>query len=129
MTELEQVKTDFYIRLDSEEDFPTVFSGFYRQDTATVVDEDTQETTVVNVGDPYLVKNTKHYTIDVVGIVTKSTGNTITDPESGVEFFEKTPVAGWHVNVRLIDDEVRPQIEEIDAEYGVIPENPRRVWA
>lgn len=127
--ELETSKTDFYIRLDTKDDLPTVFSAFYRQDTKTEFDEETQEYNVVNVGDPYLVKTTKHYAIDVVGIITKKTGNMITDPESGIEFPEKRPVDGWHVNVRLIGDEFRPHIEAIDAEYGVIPERPRRVWA
>jgi hypothetical protein len=129
MTELETPKTDFYIRLDSEEDLSAVFAAFYRQDTTTEFDEATQEYNVVNVGDPYLVKVTKHYAIDIVGIVTKSTGNTITDPESGIEFGERLPVSGWHVNVRLVGDEFRTQIEAIDTEYGVIPTHPRRVWA
>ena len=129
MTEIEAPKTDFYIRLDTKDDLPTVFSAFYRQDTKTEFDEEAQEYNVVNVGDPYLVKNTRHYAIDVIGIITKKTGNMITDPESGIEFPETREVDGWHLNVRIVDNEFRPHIEEIDAEYGLMPENPRRVWS
>lgn len=127
--ELETPKTDFYIRLDTKDDLPTVFSAFYRQDTKTEFDEETQEYNVVNVGDPYLVKITKHYAIDVVGTITKKTGNMITDPESGVEFPETRAVDGWHLNVRIVDDKFRPHIETIDAEYGLMPGNPIRVWS
>ena len=125
--EPEVIKTDFYIRLATEADMPTVLSSFYKQDTETTVDEETGEETTTNVGDPYLVSNTSDYAIDVVGTLHEPTGNTLTD-EDGMEYPEMQAMSGWHVNIRLTGDAVRETVEALDTSHGVTPETPIRVW-
>ena len=126
--ETQTPKTDFYLKLASEADMPTALSAFYRQDTKTEVDDETGEETVINVGDPYLVSHTADYAIDVVGIIYKPTGNTLTDAE-GNEYPEVAPLDGWHINLRLIGDARRADVEALSA-YFVDPEpkTPSRVW-
>ena len=125
--EPEVIKTDFYIRLATEADMPTVLSSFYTQDTETTVDEETGEETTTNVGDPYLVSNTSDYAIDVVGTLHEPTGNTLTD-EDGMEYPEMQAMTGWHVNIRLTGDAMRDTVETLDTSHGVTPETPMRVW-
>ena len=120
-------RTDFFLKLASEADMPTALSAFYRQDTETTVDDETGEETVVNVGDPYMVMQTPDYAIDIVGVIHRPTGNTLTDAE-GNEYPEQAPLEGWHVNIRIVGDAMRDTVEEIDAIYGVIPNTPARVW-
>ena len=121
-------RTDFFLRLNSEADMPTVLAAFYRQGTKTEVDDETGEETVVNVGDPYLVANTKDYAINIVGTIYKPTGNTLTDAD-GNEYPEMAPLDGWHINIRIVGDAMRDEVEAIDATHGVIPQQPVRVWA
>ena len=125
--EPEVIKTDFYLRLATEADMPTVLSHFYTQDTETTVDEETGEETTTNVGDPYLVSNTSDYAIDVVGTLHEPTGNTLTD-EDGMEYPEMQAMTGWHVNIRLMGDAMRDTVETLDTSHGVTPEAPMRVW-
>ena len=125
--EPEVIKTDFYIRLATEADMPTVLSSFYKQDTETTVDEETGEETTTNIGDPYLVSNTSDYAIDVVGTLHEATGNTLTDDE-GMEYPEMQAMTGWHVNIRLTGDAMRDTVETLDTSHGVTPEAPMRVW-
>ena len=120
-------KTDFYIKLASEADMPTVLAPFYHQDTETLVDDETGEETVVNVGDPYMVMQTADYAIDIVGIISKPTGNTLTDAD-GNEYPEQAPIDGWHINTRLLNDTFREVTEAIDLTNGTSPETPSRVW-
>jgi hypothetical protein len=35
---------------------------------------------------------------------------------------------GWHVNIRLIGDEVREAVEALNVTHGVTPSTPRRIW-
>lgn len=119
--------TDYDLKMDSEADMPTVLSAFYKQDYLTVVDEETGEPTEVPEGEPYLVKNTPDYAIDIVGIIYEPTGNMLTDP-SGIEYPETAPVPGWHVNIRLIGDARRDDVEAVNATHGVTPSSPSRVW-
>ena len=127
--EITAPKTDFYVKLATEADMPTALSAFYQQDTTTEVDPETGEETVTNVGDPYFVQNTHDYAIDIVGIIYKATGNTLTDDE-GNEYPETAPLDGWHVNIRLIGDNRRADVEAL-SDYFVDPEpvTPARVWA
>ena len=125
--EPEVIKTDFYLRLATEADMPTVLSSFYTQDTETTVDEETGEETTTNIGDPYLVSNTSDYAIDVVGTLHEATGNTLTDDE-GMEYPEMQAMTGWHVNIRLMGDAMRDTVETLDTSHGVTPEAPMRVW-
>jgi len=127
MIDLETPKTDFYIKLASEADMPSVLASFYRQDTITEVDGETGEETVVNVGDPYMVKQTTDYAIDVVGVIYRPTGNTLTDAD-GNEYPEQAPLEGWHVNVRLLGDALRDTVEALDAIYGMQPQSPARIF-
>jgi hypothetical protein len=120
--------TDFYIKLASEADMPTVLSAFYRQDTTTEVDGETGEETVTDVGEPYLVATTHDYAIDIVGVIYKATGVMLTDPE-GNEYPETAPLDGYHLNIRLLNDTMREAVEVIDAAYGVVVNSPARVWA
>lgn len=124
----EIVKTDFFIKLTSEADMPTALAFAYKQDTVTEVDDETGEETVVNVGDPYLVPYTYDYAIDVVGVIYEQTGQTLTDAD-GNEYPETAPLDGWHINIRLLNDTMREEVEAIDAQYGVVPSSPSRVFA
>ena len=121
-------KTDFYIKLASEADMPSVLASFYRQDTTTEVDGETGEETVVNVGDPYLVQHTADYAIDVVGIIHKPTGVMLTDAD-GNEYPEMAALDGWHINLRLVGEVKRVEAEALVA-YTVdpTPVTPSRVW-
>lgn len=123
----EAPKTDFYLKLPSESDVPTVLSAFYVQDYTTVVDPETGEETQVPEGDPYLVKSTPDYAIDIVGVIHEPTGNTLTDAE-GNEYPEQAPVDGWHINIRLVGDNRRADVEAVDAQYGLTPNSPSRMW-
>ena len=128
MSDLETPKTDFYIKLASEADMPSVLTSFYRQDTITEVDGETGEETVVNVGDPYLVDHTPDYAIDVVGIIHKPTGVMLTDAE-GNEYHEMAALDGWHINLRIVGEAKRADAEALVA-YTVdpTPVTPSRVW-
>ena len=127
--EITAPKTDFYVKLATEADMPTALSAFYQQDTTTEVDPETGEETVTNVGDPYLVQNTHDYAMDIVGIIYKATGNTLTD-DDGNEYPETAPLDGWHVNIRLINDARRADVEAL-SDYFVDPQptTPSRSWA
>ena len=120
-------KTDFYLRLQSEADTPAALSAFYKQDYTVTVDEDTGEEIQTPEGDPYLVMHTADYAIDIVGVIHKPTGNTLTD-SAGFEYEETTPLDGWHINFRLVGDARRADVEALDAAYGVTPSSPSRVW-
>ena len=120
-------QTDFYFKLNSEYDMPTVLDDFYHQDTETLVDDETGEETVINVGDPYMVMHTADYAIDIIGVIYRPTGNMLTDTD-GNQYPEQAPLEGWHVNIRLTNEIMRNIVETIDAIYGVIPANPARVW-
>ena len=119
------IKTDFCICLPSEADMP---SFFYHQETETQVDAETGEETVINVGDPILLQYTSDYALDVVGVIQKPTGNTLIDA-NGNEYSEMAPIPGWHLNVRLLNDNMRAEIEALDVTYGVTPKTPERVWS
>jgi hypothetical protein len=125
----EAPKTDFYLKLPSESDVPSVLSAFYVQDYTTVIDPETGEETQVPEGDPYLVKSTPDYAIDIVGLVYKETGNVITDPDIGFEYPEQASIDGWHINIRLGNDSRRQDGEALSA-YFVDPEpaTPARTW-
>lgn len=128
LDEIEQVKTDFYLKLASEADMPTVLAAFYRQDYATIVDPETGEESTQVEGNPYLVPYTQDYGIDVVGIIYMPTGNILTDAD-GNEYPETAPLDGWHINIRLLGDNRRADVEALSA-YFVDPEpaTPSRVW-
>jgi len=130
MTEelIDAPKTDFYLRFSSEADMPTALAAFYKQDYTTVVDPETGEESTQIEGDPYLVQFTPDYAIDVVGVIYKPTGGTVTDPD-GNEVPEMAPLDGWHINIRLMGDGRRDDVEALSA-YFVDPEpaTPSRVW-
>jgi len=121
------IKTDFYLKLNSEADLSTALSAFYKQDYTTVVDEETGEETQTPEGEPYLLLNTHDYAIDLVDTIYKPTGNMLTD-EEGNEYPEMAPLDGFHINIRLIGDAVRETVEALDTQYGVTPNSPSRVW-
>jgi len=125
--ETTSTRNDFFLKLASEADMPTVLSAFYRQDTITEVDGETGEETVINVGDPYIIMQTADYAIDIVGIISKPTGNILTDAD-GNEYPEQAPLDGWHINIRLLNDTLREVTEAIDLTNGTSPVTPSRVW-
>ena len=120
-------KTDFYIKLNSEADMPTVLSAFYKQDYTTIVDPETGEESTQIEGDPYLVSGTADYAIDVVGVIQEPTGVTLSDDE-GFEYPEMAALDGWHVNIRLSSSVCRGAVEALDIAHGVTPSAPKRVW-
>jgi len=121
------IRNDFFLKLASEADMPTVLSAFYKQDTETTADDETGEETVINVGDPYIIMQTADYAIDIVGVIHRPTGVILTDAD-GNEYPEQAPLEGWHVNIRIVGDAMRDTVEALDAIYGVIPNRPARVW-
>ena len=125
---IEAPKTDFYLKLASEADLPTALAAFYRQDSSTVVDPETGEESTQLEGEPYLVMHTADYAIDVVGVIHKPTGNMLTDAE-GFEYPEMAALDGWHINIRIMGDARRADVEALSA-YFVDPEpaTPSRVW-
>jgi len=108
MIEESGIKIDYYLKLTNEASMPTVLSDFYNEDGE-------------------LVSNTSDYSIDVVGTLHESTGNTLTD-DDGMEYPEMQAMTGWHVNIRLVGDAVRETVETLDTSYGVTPDAPQRVW-
>jgi len=123
----EAPKTDFYLKLFSEADVPTVLSAFYKQDTTSELDPETGEEIVTNVGDPYFVQNSPDYAIDLVGIIYKPIGNILTDSD-GIEYPEMAPLDGYHINIRLNGDNRREDVEAL-SDYFVDPTTPSRVWS
>ena len=101
-------KSDFYIKLTDEAAMTTVLSDFYNDENE-------------------FVPNTSNYAIDVVGTLSKPTGNTLTD-DNGMEYPEMQALDGWHVNIRLIGDEVREAVEALDTSHGMTPSTPQRIW-
>jgi hypothetical protein len=106
--ELETIKIDFYLKLANEAAMTTVLSDFYNDDDV-------------------LVPNTSNYAIDVVGTLSEPTGNTLTD-DNDMEYPEMQDLDGWHVNIRLVGDEVRAAVEALDETHGVTPSTPKRIW-
>ena len=123
----ETPKTDFYLKLSSEAEVPTVLSAFYKQDTTSEFDPETGEEVITNVGDPYFVQNSPDYAIDLVGIIYKPTGNILTDAES-MEYPEMASLDGYHINIRLNGDKRREDVETL-SKYFVDPTTPSRVWS
>jgi hypothetical protein len=129
MTKEQVTQTDFYLKLPSKAAMPEILSTFYRQEYTTTVDTETGEGNTQPKGKPYLVHNTTDYAIDVVGVVHTPTGNTITH-QDGFSYDEMAPLEGWHVNIRLLGDAMRDEVEAL-SEYLVdpTPSTPSRVWA
>jgi len=121
---IEAPKTDFYLKLASEDDMPTALVAFYKQDYTTIVDPNTGEEVTQLEGSPYLVQNTSDYAIDVVGTIWKPTGVMLAD-----DIPEMKALDGWHINIRLNGDARRADVEALSA-YFVDPEpiTPSRVW-
>jgi hypothetical protein len=61
--------------------------------------------------------------IDTLGIISEPTGETTIQDDVEVPIMQAIP--GWHVNVRLVEDE---NLEAL-IPYQVFPTVPRRVWA
>jgi hypothetical protein len=61
--------------------------------------------------------------IDTIGLIYKPTGETQESELGPVPVM--APVAGWHVNIRLVDGEDASALES----YAVNPVTPARVWA
>lgn len=128
-TEIEAApRTDFYLQLDNESDMPSALAAFYKQDYTTVTDPDTGETSDQVEGDPYLVLHTADYAIDIIGIMYEPTGKTLVSSD-GFQYAEQAAMDGWHINIRLISDNRRTDIEAINNAYGVEVNTPSRVWA
>jgi hypothetical protein len=64
---------------------------------------------------------TAEHAIDLIGIIT----NPAVVGADGVEIKPAKAVSGWHVNVRLLNDQPLP---EALAPYLVTPSTPSRVW-
>jgi hypothetical protein len=43
----------------------------------------------------------------------------------GVIYEDEVPLTGWHVNVRLVDEEDAEALED----FQVFPQTPSRIWA
>lgn len=60
--------------------------------------------------------------IDIIGLIYKPTGEVL-QGEDG-PYPAMAPIPGWHVNVRLMDDESGEALEP----FKVEPSTPMRVW-
>lgn len=60
--------------------------------------------------------------IDTIGVIYKPTGETQT--VDGRELPVMAPIPGWHVNVRVVEDEDAAALEP----FVVTPATPLRVW-
>lgn len=116
---------DYYLKLASEADMPTVLAAFYTQDSHVEHDEEGAETVVLD-GDPYMIQATADYAIDTVGIIRKATGVMIEDPDGNV-YPETAAIPGWHINIRLAGNARRADVEALAA-YQTNPVTPARVW-
>lgn len=65
------------------------------------------------------------FALDVIGVIHKPTGNTVT--VDGVEIEETAPVPGWHAN--LAGDLSAEQLASLAPVLLPEPVNPYRVWA
>lgn len=57
--------------------------------------------------------------IDVLGVLYEL------HPVDAPEDYEPIPLEGWHVNVRVVDDEDAAALQP----FSVVPTLPRRVWS
>ena len=60
--------------------------------------------------------------IDTIGVIYKPTGETT--EQDGMAVPVMAPIAGWHVNVRLMPDEDGSALES----FSVFPVTPMRIW-
>lgn len=88
--------TDYFLKFDSED-----------AAKAVLFDEETP----------------KYRNIDSVGVIYVPTGNLLETSEGDVQ--EVAPIDGWHINVRLCEDEAGEALED----YRVYPATPVRMWA
>jgi hypothetical protein len=86
----------------------------YRIEGAVEATEDTEAV------EGYEVPN--YANIDTIGIIYKPTGETT--EQDGMAVPVMAPVEGWHVNVRVVDEDA----EALQA-FEVHPATPLRVWA
>lgn len=63
----------------------------------------------------------KFANIDVIGVIYKTTGKMLSNAEG--KYPEMAPVDGWHVNVRVIDEDV-----SLIKPFKITPSVPVRVW-
>ena len=144
MTEeiIEAPKNDFMFVFPDETTAATALAPFYHQPQVQVRDSDNQlvfeEVTdsdgitstvpvMENDGDAYLVMHSPDHSFDIIGVIHKPTGNTLTT-EDGFEYPETAPIDGWHVNLRIRKNYMRDEAEAIDSQYGVTPTTPYRSW-
>lgn len=99
-------QTDFYIKLGSESDLPVALAAFYN-------------------ADGQLVQYTHDYAMHIVGDIWKPSGNMLEDSD-GNEYPEMKKIDGYHINIRLIGDNRRDDVEALPQTY---PATPSCVWA
>lgn len=99
---------DYYLSFKDEEEAKSVL---YRIEGAVEASEG------VEAVEGYEVANYRN--IDTIGVIYKPTGEV--DDEGNPLL---SPIEGWHVNVRLLDDEDAAPLES----YVVTPSTPLRVW-
>lgn len=103
--------TDYYLKFPDE---TTATSVLYRIEGAVEADPE------YNIEEQPGHQVPNYTNIDILGIIYEV--QEITDPENPPE---PVPIDGWHVNIRLVDEEDAAPLEP----YIVTPQNPRRVWA
>lgn len=98
-------QTDFYVKLDSEADLPVALAAFYENEV--------------------LMQYTADYAMHIVGDIWKPTGKML-QAKDGTEYPETVKLKGYHINIRLINDNKRADVEALPQSY---PETPSCVWA
>lgn len=105
----EIAKTDFYIKLESEGDLPIAMAAFYQGDE--------------------LVQYTHEYAMHIVGDIWKPSGKMLKD-NAGFEYPEMTKIDGYHINIRLVGEGKRADVEALgDLIVNPDPVTPSCVWA
>ena len=96
-----------YLKFDSEAQFKTAFAEHM------IKTEDGETAT------PYIGSSA----VDVVGVIYKPTGKILTDAE-GMQYPERVPIDGWHVN--LSGNAVPEGLEAFEI---AAPATPSRIFA
>lgn len=106
--------TDLYLSFPDE---ATATALLYRTEGAVEANEELG----IEAQEGHPVGN--YQNIDTIGLIYKPTGETQESELGPVPVM--APIAGWHVNIRLVDGEDASALES----YAVTPATPARVWA
>jgi len=118
-------ETKFHLKFADEAEMLTILSAF-RVPIPAVYDDLGNEVEPASFGELIAVNHDYEMLVNIS--IRSETGVTLTD-ESGNEYPETVPVAGYHVNFALKNETRRADLEAIPSEYLTYPATPAVVWA